>query len=149
MLVSSVSMCHRVYADCRSGSSFDKFTDFSQLVMVPLQNTHAANGIVEPDRMLWISGTLSDPSFGNASSALFDGQQIIPYIVSTTSSGDPGIIASLFHSFSTFSFTQRRKYSLPSSETSKLTVYSQTSWRLALLFSSPSPSPPASSFCSA
>ncbi|GJE94888.1 Polarized growth protein rax2 [Phanerochaete sordida] len=89
------------------GSSFDKDTDFSQLVMVPLQNTHSANGIVEPDRMLWISGSLSDPSFGNASSALFDGQQIIPYIMSTSSSGDPGIVASLFHSFASFSFTQR------------------------------------------
>ncbi|EKM54352.1 uncharacterized protein PHACADRAFT_123333 [Phanerochaete carnosa HHB-10118-sp] len=90
-----------------AGSSFDKTTDFSQLVMVPLQDTHPANGIVEPDRMLWISGSLSDPSFGNASSALFDGQQIIPYIVSTSSSGTPGIVASLFYSFSTFSFTQR------------------------------------------
>ncbi len=77
--------------------------------MVPLQNTHSANGVVEPDRMLWISGSLADSSFGNASSALFDGQQIIPYVVSTTSSGDPGTIASLIFSFSSFSFNQRRK----------------------------------------
>lgn len=89
------------------GSSFDKTTDFSQLVMVPLQNTHPANGIVEPDRMLWISGSLSDPSFGNASSALFDGQQIIPYMATSSSSGNPGVVASLFHSFTSFSFTQR------------------------------------------
>jgi hypothetical protein len=78
--------------------------------MVPLQNTHSANGIVEPDRMLWISGNLADSSFGNASSALFDGQQIIPYVVSTTSAGDPGTIASLIFSISGFSFSQRREF---------------------------------------
>jgi len=75
--------------------------------MVPLQNTHSANGVIEPDRMLWISGTLSDSSFGNASSALFDGQNLIPYISSASSSGDPGAISALIHSFSTFSFTQK------------------------------------------
>ncbi|OCH93126.1 hypothetical protein OBBRIDRAFT_790595 [Obba rivulosa] len=89
------------------GSSFQPTTDFSQLTMVPLQNTHAANGVIEPDRMLWISGTLTDSSFGNASSALFDGQNFIPYITSASSSGNPGVISALIHSFSTFSFTQK------------------------------------------
>ncbi|KAJ3547650.1 hypothetical protein NM688_g5377 [Phlebia brevispora] len=88
------------------GSGFEGSLDVSQLTMVPLQNTHSANSIIEPDRMLWISGTLSDTTFGNASSALFDGQQIIPYIVSSSSSGSPGMIAALIHSFATFSFTQ-------------------------------------------
>ena len=75
--------------------------------MVPLQNTHTANGIIESDRMLWISGSLSDSAFGNASAALFDGQQIIPYIVSSSSSGTPGTISALIHSFASFSFNQR------------------------------------------
>ena len=78
--------------------------------MVPLQNTHDGNGIIESDRVLMVSGTLSDSSFGNASSALFDGQSFIPYIVSTSQSGTPGSVSSLFHSFKTFSFTQRRVY---------------------------------------
>ena len=80
--------------------------------MVPLQNTHDDNGIIEPDRVLMVSGTLSDSSFGNASSALFDGQSFTPYIVSTSQSGSPGAVSSLFHSFKTFSFTQRRTSSL-------------------------------------
>ncbi|KAI0087929.1 cortical protein marker for cell polarity-domain-containing protein [Irpex rosettiformis] len=89
------------------GSSFESATDVSQLTMVPLQNTHSVNGIIEPDRMLWISGSLADSSFGNASSALFDGQQIIPYVVSSTSAGNPGTIASLIFSNSVFTFSQR------------------------------------------
>lgn len=81
--------------------------------MVPLQDTHSANGVVEPDRMLMVSGLLSDPSFGNASSALFDGETFIPYIVATSSSGTSGAIASLFHSFSSFSFNHRREFYEP------------------------------------
>ena len=77
--------------------------------MVPLQNTHAANGIIEPDRVLLVSGALSDSSFGNASSALFDGQNFIPYIVSTSATGTPGIVSALIHSFTSFSFSQHRK----------------------------------------
>jgi hypothetical protein len=77
--------------------------------MVPLQDSHTANGVIESDRMLMVSGLLADSSFGNASSALFDGSAFIPYIVSTSSLGTPGAVSSLFHSFSTFSFLQRRK----------------------------------------
>jgi hypothetical protein len=56
--------------------------------------------------MLLMSGNLADSSFGTASSALFDGTTFIPYIMSSTSSGTPGFISSLFHSFSSFSFAQ-------------------------------------------
>jgi hypothetical protein len=77
--------------------------------MVPLQNTHNANSIIESDRMLMISGLLDDSSFGNASAALFDGQSFIPYITSTSASGSPGVLSALFRSRATFSFAQRRK----------------------------------------
>ncbi|PFH51975.1 hypothetical protein AMATHDRAFT_74488 [Amanita thiersii Skay4041] len=77
-----------------------------QLTMVPLQDTHAATGIIEPDRMLMISGALNNPSFGNITSALFDGQSVIPYITTSTS-GPSSYVASLFHSFANFSFVQR------------------------------------------
>jgi len=80
----------------------------AQLTMVPLQDTHSANSIIQSDRMLMISGSLADSSFGNASSALFDGQTFFPYIVSTSSTGSTGTVSSLFRSFSNFSFTQRR-----------------------------------------
>ncbi len=92
-----------------AGSTLESATEVSQLTMVPLQNTHASNGIIEPDRVLMISGTLSDSSFGNASSALFDGASFVPYVVSTSQSGSPGTVAGLFHSFASFSFEQHRK----------------------------------------
>lgn len=75
--------------------------------MVPLQDTHTAQGVIEPDRMLMMSGALVDSRYGNASSVLFDGQTFIPYIVSTAANGQVGFIASLFHSFAKFSFAQR------------------------------------------
>ncbi|KAJ7132890.1 cortical protein marker for cell polarity-domain-containing protein [Mycena crocata] len=89
------------------GSTLESNSTVAQLTMVPLQDTHTANGIIQPDRMLMISGSLADSSFGNASSALFDGQSFFPYIVSTASTGSTGAVSSLFHSFSNFSFTQR------------------------------------------
>ncbi|KIK67106.1 hypothetical protein GYMLUDRAFT_37143 [Collybiopsis luxurians FD-317 M1] len=88
-------------------STLQKDTVISQLAMVPLQDTHAGNSIIESDRMLMISGSLDDPSFGNASTALFDGASFFPYITSSTVSGTAGSVSSLFHSLATFSFTQR------------------------------------------
>ncbi|TFY65748.1 hypothetical protein EVG20_g5344 [Dentipellis fragilis] len=89
------------------GSTLQGATNVSQLTMVPLQDTHSANGVIEQDRMLLVSGHLSDSSFGNASSALFDGQNFIPYFISASSAGSPGTVSSLFHSLSSFSFSQR------------------------------------------
>ncbi|PBK91327.1 hypothetical protein ARMGADRAFT_1046488 [Armillaria gallica] len=88
-------------------STFESSTVVTQLTMVPLQDTHSSSGIVESDRMLMISGSLDDPSFGNASSALYDGQSYIPYIVSSSNTGSTGAVAALFHSFASFSFTKR------------------------------------------
>ncbi|KAJ7647465.1 cortical protein marker for cell polarity-domain-containing protein [Roridomyces roridus] len=87
-------------------STLESNTTVAQLTMVPLQDTHSANSIIQSDRMLMISGSLADPSFGNASSALFDGQSFFPYIVSTSSTGSSGTVSSLFRSFASFSFTQ-------------------------------------------
>ncbi|KAF8647149.1 hypothetical protein AX16_006980 [Volvariella volvacea WC 439] len=83
-------------------------TTVAQLTMVPLQDTHSGNNIIQSDRMLMVSGSLADENFGSASSALFDGQNLIPYIVTSTASGTTGMVASLFRSFTTFSFDQRR-----------------------------------------
>ncbi|KAI0356179.1 hypothetical protein OH77DRAFT_1536521 [Trametes cingulata] len=89
------------------GSTLKDTTEVSQLIMVPLQNTHDGNDVIESDRVLMVSGSLSDSSFGNASSALFDGQTFTPFVVSTSESGTPGTVAALFHSFVNIDFTQR------------------------------------------
>lgn len=91
------------------GSVFEGNTTVSQLTMVPLQNQHDAQGIIQGDRMLLMSGSLVNSSFGQASSMLFDGESFIPYIVSASASGNPGFVSGLFNSLANFSFTQRRK----------------------------------------
>jgi hypothetical protein len=89
------------------GSALQANSNISQLRMVPLQNTHSSNSIVESDRMLMISGALSDSSFGSASLVLFDGQTFIPYITSMSAQGTLGYVASLFYSIANFSFGQQ------------------------------------------
>ncbi|KAI8993776.1 cortical protein marker for cell polarity-domain-containing protein [Trametes punicea] len=89
------------------GEGLQGSTDVAQLIMVPLQNTHEGNSIIQSDRVLMVSGSISDSSFGNASSVLFDGQSFTPYVVSASESGSPGTVAALFHSLASFSFTQR------------------------------------------
>ncbi|KAK7057316.1 SH3 domain-containing protein [Favolaschia claudopus] len=89
-------------------STLESNSTVAQLTMVPLQDTHTANSVIQSDRMLMISGSLAGSSFGNASSALYDGQTFFPYIVSTDSTGSSGTVSSLFRSFSTFSFAQHK-----------------------------------------
>ena len=89
------------------GSAFGGSSVVSQLAMVPLQNNYQPLGVIEGDRMLLMSGNLVNTSFGQASSILFDGQDFIPYIVSSTASGDPGSVSGLFNSLSNFSFAHR------------------------------------------
>jgi len=95
-------------------SDFGSDTNISQLTMVPVFDAHKSYGPIENDRMLLLSGALSSSSFGNASSVLFDGQSFVPYIVSTSASGSPGVVSGLVHSFTSFSFARRRESPLPS-----------------------------------
>lgn len=80
--------------------------------MVPVTSAHQSSGLIQSDRMLLLSGFLSSSSFGDASSVLFDGQSFIPYIVSASTSGSPGAVSGLIHSFTSFSFARRREFSL-------------------------------------
>ncbi|KAF8325204.1 cortical protein marker for cell polarity-domain-containing protein [Cantharellus anzutake] len=82
-------------------------TTVSQLDLVPLRDQHIANNVLAQDRALLISGTLSSSTFGNVSSALFDGKSFYPYITSISGSGAQGVIAGFFHSLSTFSSASR------------------------------------------
>lgn len=113
----SLGMCtlisHATFADSRQctslGDALQGSASVSQLQMVPLSEDHDANSIIQKDRMLLVSGSLNGGSFGNASTALYDGKTFYPYITSTSQSGGPGLISGLFHSFTSFSFNHRRK----------------------------------------
>ena len=134
VVLSKQTLIIPLHSSINEDPGFADSTDVSQLVMVPLQNTHDANGVIETDRMLMVSGTISGPSFGNASSVLFDGKDFIPYILSSSSTGTPGAVSSLIHSISRIDFTQRRE---SQSSTKLLTLHTnshcslQTSSRLA------------------
>lgn len=89
------------------GTTLQGNSNISQLLMVPLQNTHSPNSVVESDRMLMVSGSLLDNSFGSASSVLFDGETFIPYISSLSAQGTMGFVSALFYSIANFSFVQQ------------------------------------------
>ena len=92
--------------------SLGSASNITQLEFVPLSEEHDVQGIIQTNRMLWLSGTFSGNT-GNFSSALYDGRNLHPYLLTSTASGDPGVVSSFFHSYSTFSFDIRRKYRLP------------------------------------
>lgn len=75
-----------------------------QLAFVPLSSAHDAEGPIENDRMLMVSGSLYLEDVGNATTALFDGAAMHPFLVGTSSSGTLGTGSSLFWSDDSFSF---------------------------------------------
>jgi len=89
------------------GSSFGGTSTVSQLAMVPLQNQYDAQGGIQGDRMLLMSGSLVVSSSEQASSLLFDGKSFIPYLVSASASGSTGSVSGIFYSLANFSFSQR------------------------------------------
>jgi hypothetical protein len=91
------------------GSALGGSSVVSQLTMVPLQNEYQAQGVIEGDRLLLMSGNLVDTSFGDASLVLFDGHDFTPYLVSSTSSGQPGSVSGIFNSLANFSFARHRE----------------------------------------
>lgn len=78
-----------------------------QLAFVPLSAKHDATGSIENDRMLMVSGNLYLEDVGNATSALYDGSAMHPFLVGTTSTGTLGSASSLFWSNDSFSFNVR------------------------------------------
>ncbi|KAG8932932.1 hypothetical protein FRC01_011649 [Tulasnella sp. 417] len=83
-------------------------TIIHQLKLVPLQDTHTSNSILESDRMLLISGAIDSSTQGSMSSTLYDGQTFYPYLVAASADGSPGSVSSFFNSYSTFSFNHRK-----------------------------------------
>lgn len=98
-------------ANSASDSTLGVDTSIAQIAMVPLQNNHDEQGIIQSDRVLMVSGSLVDTTHGNVSTALYDGKNMIPYIIASTASGSSGYVSSLFRSVANFSFDQRSESS--------------------------------------
>ncbi|CAG8662859.1 5701_t:CDS:2, partial [Racocetra persica] len=67
----------------------------NQMSLVPASSSHSKNDILDPQWLLLISGTLKLKDYGDVSAALFDGNTIYPFLL-TSSRGKPGHILSLF-----------------------------------------------------
>ncbi|KAF8678126.1 Cortical protein marker for cell polarity [Rhizoctonia solani] len=89
-------------------TDFASSTEVTQLAMVPLSDPHNGNGVLQNNRVLFMSGSLASNSFGSASTALFDGATVYPYISTTSTSGSTGFVNGLFYSVSNFSFELRK-----------------------------------------
>ena len=75
-----------------------------QLAFVPMTEEHDPVGAIEKDRMLMVSGSLLLDSTGNASSALYDGAAMYPYLVGTSTTGGLGAGSALFWSDNSLTF---------------------------------------------
>lgn len=91
------------------GTDFSSSSEVTQLAMLPVSSAHNTNSVLEDNRVLLMSGSLASNSFGSASTALFDGATVYPYISTSSSSGSPGFVNGLFYSASSFSFDLRSK----------------------------------------
>lgn len=90
------------------GDALQSGTEFQQIVFVPMSNDrkNTNEDIIEKDRLLMVSGDLSFEEYGRVSSALFDGDNWTPFLVSADASGSGGAIAGLFYSAQHFKLSQ-------------------------------------------
>lgn len=79
-------------------------TGIAQLTFVPINKAHKSNSILENNRLLVVSGALKMRSYGNVSSAFFDGQSWTPFLITTGSSGSPGIVRTFSRSTEVLKF---------------------------------------------
>ncbi|PWY90740.1 hypothetical protein BO70DRAFT_77000 [Aspergillus heteromorphus CBS 117.55] len=75
---------------------FDEGTDIRGLEVLPISRNHDDVSVLNDDQMLLVTGQLLIPDFGNASAALYNGTAMVPFILSSTSDGQPGSISHMF-----------------------------------------------------
>lgn len=79
-------------------------TGIAQLSFVGITKPHPDNNILENNRLLVVSGALSMSNYGNVSTALFDGQNWTPFLVSQSNTGGSGIVRAFTRSVEVLSF---------------------------------------------
>ncbi|OAX85177.1 hypothetical protein ACJ72_00444 [Emergomyces africanus] len=78
------------------GPLFGKQTTIHGIQVIGLRREHSATEMFDKDQVLLISGRLEIPDFGIASAALYNGTTLTPFILTTTTDGQPGAVAELF-----------------------------------------------------
>ncbi|KAL4916524.1 cortical protein marker for cell polarity-domain-containing protein [Aspergillus aurantiobrunneus] len=76
---------------------FDDGTTIRGLDVLPLSKDHYDTDLLNDDLSLLITGEIAVPDFGTASAALFNGTTLVPFIISSTSDGQPGRMSRMFY----------------------------------------------------
>lgn len=79
-----------------AGQIFGKSTSILGLQVIGLSTAHTSTDVLNDDQILLVTGQLEIPGFGNASAALYNGTTLTPFILSSTSDGQPGSIQQMF-----------------------------------------------------
>lgn len=79
-------------------------TGIAQLSFVGLTKPHPENTVLESNRMLVVSGALNMRTYGNVSTALFDGQSWTPFLLSTRTGGGAGVVRAFTRSVEVLNF---------------------------------------------
>jgi len=78
--------------------AFGPGTTIHGLQIMKLTQNHGSTDFLDRDRALLVTGQLNITNFGNAAAALFNGTEMQPLILASTSNGEPGSISRVFTS---------------------------------------------------
>ena len=81
-----------------SVSGLDAGTTIRGLQVMSLTSNHARSDLVPADEILFLTGNLALPSFGNASAVLFNGTTYQPFILTSRADGTQGSVGGVFSS---------------------------------------------------
>lgn len=76
---------------------FDDGTLIRGLEVLPLASDHDDTNLLNNDLALLVTGHIQVPDFGAASAALFNGTTLVPFIITSTSDGQPGGMSRMFY----------------------------------------------------
>ncbi|KAK6841852.1 Bud site selection protein RAX2 [Apiospora arundinis] len=80
-----------------AGINFGPETVIKSLQVFTVTESHnSKSDLVDSNQVLMITGSLAIPTFGKASSALFDGEKIRPYALTSNTGNSAGSIAKIF-----------------------------------------------------
>ncbi|KAL4888369.1 cortical protein marker for cell polarity-domain-containing protein [Aspergillus ambiguus] len=72
-------------------------TNIRGLEVLPISKDHENVDLLNDDQILLVTGQLVIPDFGHASAALFNGTVLTPFVLTSTSGGQPGSMSQLFY----------------------------------------------------
>jgi hypothetical protein len=87
------------------GSSLGPSTVIRGLQVLPVTQNHETTNLVPANQVLMLSGSISLPTFGNASAVLFNGTTFQPFVL-TSSGSHSGSLSQIFSQQQNFLTTQ-------------------------------------------